>query len=65
MVTKFEAKITFSIDGVDNLDAYDKRQLREFVIDALETWGGQRHPEDWLFGSLEKVRMTGIKAVRK
>lgn len=28
-----------------------------FIIDALETWGGQRHPDDPLFSSL---RIDGV-----
>lgn len=26
--------------------------IADFVIDALESWGGQKHPDDPLFGSL-------------
>lgn len=35
--------------------------VREFIIDALETWGGQKHPNDELFGSLEKVKVKRFK----
>lgn len=30
----------------------DKNDIAEFVVDALESWGGQRHPNDPLFSSL-------------
>lgn len=30
----------------------DKDTIAEFVVDALESWGGQFHPDDPLFGSL-------------
>jgi hypothetical protein len=30
----------------------DKESVANFVVDALESWGGQFHPEDPLFGSL-------------
>jgi hypothetical protein len=44
--------------------AINKNNLREFkvfVTDALEAWGGQRHPEDWLFGSLENVKVRQLE----
>lgn len=34
--------------------------VREFIIAALETWGGQRHPSDPLFHSLRE----GLKVTR-
>lgn len=37
----------------------DKSTIAEFVVDALESWGGQLHPEDPLFGSL-RGHMTRI-----
>jgi hypothetical protein len=33
-------------------DGVDTDELASFVADALETWGGQRRPEDPLFNSL-------------
>ncbi len=33
-------------------------ELRAFICDALETWGGQRHPDDPVFCSLDSVRVT-------
>lgn len=27
-------------------------ELKDFVDDALSTWGGQRHPDDHLFDSI-------------
>ena len=29
--------------------------LREYIIDAIETWGGQRHPDDPLFYGTKNV----------
>lgn len=37
----------------------NKDDVAQFVIDALESWGGQFHPEDPLFGSL-RGHMTKI-----
>lgn len=37
-------------------------QIRDFIIEALEAWGGQFHPDDPLFGSLERV---GVKSIRE
>ena len=28
-------------------------EVKEFIVDALGSWGGQFHPDDPLFGSLE------------
>lgn len=33
-------------------------ELRAFIIDTLEAWGGQKHPDDPLFGSLIDVRVS-------
>lgn len=30
----------------------NRDDIADFVIDAIETWGGQRHPDDPLFTSL-------------
>jgi hypothetical protein len=30
-----------------------KADVEQFAIEALSTWGGQRHPDDPLFNSLE------------
>ncbi len=35
--------------------------LRTFIIDALESWGGQFHPDDPLFDSLQHVHVTRFK----
>lgn len=35
--------------------------LKAFAQDAVETWGGQRHPDDPLFGSMD---VTAISAQR-
>ncbi len=41
------------------------REFREFVEDALESWGGQRHPDDWLFNSLQNVKVLGIVEMKR
>ncbi len=40
-------------------------ELKNFAIDALSTWGGQRHPDDHLFDSLgvTDVKVTTIGRV--
>jgi len=56
---RFTMTIEFEIDDVDdNLTRDEWKEVSEFVIEALECWGGQRHPDDWLFGSLEKVAVV-------
>jgi hypothetical protein len=40
-----------------------RSELREFIKDALESWGGQRHPDDHLFGSLERVAVGKFEPV--
>lgn len=35
-------------------------EIKVFVKNALEAWGGQRHPDDWLFDSLEHVKVVSI-----
>lgn len=58
---KFEVTVRFELDDLGGLSWEDRRELFEFMVDALESWGGQRHPNDWLFGSLEKVRVLNLK----
>jgi hypothetical protein len=33
-------------------------EIAEFINDALTSWGGQKHPEDPLFGSLQLTDLT-------
>lgn len=40
-----------------------KEDVREFVAEAIETWGGQRDPNDDLFGSLDTQRII-VEEVR-
>ena len=35
----------------------DRALIREFIEEALSTWGGQRHFDDPLFNSLENVKV--------
>ena len=58
---RFTCRLDFGIADVHSLTAADRRELRDFIKEALECWGGQRHPEDWLFRSLDKVVVTGIE----
>lgn len=34
------------------------RDLKGFVEEAVETWGGQRHPDDPLFGSMTVTHLS-------
>ena len=52
-------KLTFELERPVEL-AY----LRSFIADALECWGGQKHPADELFGSLERVNATLLREKR-
>jgi hypothetical protein len=38
-------------------DDADRSSIREFIQDALSTWGGQRQYDDPLFNSLENVKV--------
>ena len=38
-------------------------EVKEFIKDALEAWGGQFHPNEPLFGSLEKVKPSHLRIV--
>jgi len=50
---KRQAKISFDVP-----DTVTRAELRAFIVAALETWGGQRHPDDHLFYSLGNVKVT-------
>lgn len=42
------------------------QELKDFVDDALSTWGGQRHPDDHLFNSMDikRVNVTHIGNIK-
>lgn len=64
---RFKVTIAFDLDGIDDLpDHREERreELRDYIADALEGWGGQRRPNDWLFGSLEHVDVGSITKVK-
>lgn len=65
MSKRFQTTITFSINDVNELHIGDRTELKKFIVDALETWGGQRRPDDWLFDSLEHVTLSAIKEVKE
>lgn len=53
---KFKTEITFELASL-GLTSRQKLELKVFIIDALESWGGQFRPDDWLFDSLENVHV--------
>ena len=62
---KYKMTITFELDDDDfTNDPQERYEFEDFVKDALESWGGQRHPDDWLFDSLENVVVADIKRIR-
>jgi hypothetical protein len=57
---RFKMEVRFELDA-SNLTSDEAEELCGFVMDALEAWGGQRHPDDWLFGSLENVHVKQLE----
>ena len=47
--------ITVRCEGLPDVTS---TEIAAFVADALSTWGGQRHPEDPLFNSLDVRSVT-------
>lgn len=45
-------------------DSVDSHEIKDYAQAALEHWGGQRHPDDHLFGTVRapktKMRVVGI-----
>jgi hypothetical protein len=58
---RFQMIVEFDMPAPAPSRAY----LRRFVKDALETWGGQKHPEDELFHSLGQVSVKAISPMGK
>lgn len=59
-----QVQVTFTINGVRSLrelNQWECKELTDFIEDALTTWGGQRHPEDWLFNSLQVSRIKLLR----
>jgi hypothetical protein len=44
---------------ISHLEDEDLKELAAYCRDALESWGGQRRPDDWLFGGV-KVKSVQI-----
>jgi ABC-type enterochelin transport system substrate-binding protein len=44
----------------------DKAELTEYIEDALDSWGGQRHPDDHLFNGVKPdvIILTKKKTIR-
>jgi hypothetical protein len=52
---KIEFKVTLTVsDDVRFGDAKD------YILEAVETWGGQRHPDDDFFGMRGKVKVVRL-----
>lgn len=43
------------------LDEIGRLRLRGHIIDAVQGWGGQFHPDDPLFDGVEKVTTSGVR----
>lgn len=52
MRRRVKIEMTFDVEA-----SVSRRELRAFLIDAVETWGGQRPPEDHLFGGVEHTEV--------
>lgn len=45
-------------------DSVSLPEIREYAKDALESWGGQRHPDDHLFYQTKVKKMKFDGSVR-
>jgi hypothetical protein len=52
---RYTLQVSFEVEETTSFEA-----VKFFIEDVLETWGGQRHPDDPLFGSLKNVRVKKI-----
>jgi hypothetical protein len=50
-----KVKVTVTLDLRYPLECVGKRRLRDHIIDATSSWGGQCHPEDPMFDIVKKV----------
>lgn len=48
---------TVKIDLPNGLDQETATEIAEYIVDALQSWGGQRHPDDHLFSGLKTIRI--------
>jgi hypothetical protein len=57
---KLLAKVHLLFPG-DTLDEEEQTELLRYIHDAVLSWGGQRHPDDWLFNikpNVTKIELT-------
>jgi hypothetical protein len=54
-MSKYVTAISFDISSKPS-----KADLREYIENALKSWGGAFHPEDPLFHGLENVKVSGF-----
>jgi hypothetical protein len=57
---RYTLQVSFGVEETISFEA-----VKYFIEDALETWGGQRHPDDPLFGSLKNVSVKKIPSPAK
>lgn len=44
--------VTIKAQAPNKLSQECAIELAEYVAEAIQSWGGQRHPDDWLFSGL-------------
>lgn len=53
-------KITFTLTLYLKWDA-PKRYIAQYIREAVRVWGGQRHPDDYMFGNIKRVTCVRIE----
>lgn len=74
MAKKFTVTLTITVAHLEDGDAYieescepitereARHQLRGYVHSAVRQWGGQYHPNDFLFsGNIKNVAVKSVK----
>lgn len=61
-MSRMIATIAFDVPS-----SVSRSELREYLKDAIESWGGQRHPYDHLFNTIKNttVKFTPLPKKQK
>jgi hypothetical protein len=50
--------MNIKVELPDKLSQDELNEAADYCYDALTSWGGQRHPDDWLFHGVEVKNIT-------
>jgi len=60
----YEVEVTLKIKLRYPIRSVGRLALRSHIEDAVESWGGQCHPDDLMFDVIERANTSGVREVK-